>query len=205
MSDQRKRRIGVYGGTFSPPHLGHMHAVQAFLSSGLIDHLLVVPTFVTPLKAREEATSPEDRFEMCRLAFGSLPEVTVSEMEIRRAGKSYTSETLTQLSEPDVELSFLCGTDMLLTMGTWHDPTTIFRLARIVCIRRENDQVNGERLLACAEEYRREYNADVCFLTVPPLPLSSSEIRTALKAGADVSAYLLPAVEAYIKERRLYL
>ena len=199
------KHIGVYGGTFSPPHIGHKHAAQMFLEAGEIDSLTVIPTYVTPLKERREQTSPSDRLEMCRLAFSFSPRITVSDMEILRAGKSYTSETLTQLSSPDTKLSFLCGTDMLLSMGTWHDPQTIFRLADIVCMRRETDAENTTNLFQKAEEYRERFGARVRFLQAPPLELSSSEIRERLASGQDCSAYLDPSVLAYIQKRGLYL
>lgn len=197
-------RIGIYGGTFSPPHNGHVHAAQTFLSLGGIDRLFVIPTFVTPLKARAEQTSPADRLAMCRLAFAHLPEVTVSDMEIRREGKSYTSETLSALAAPSVRLSFLCGTDMLLTMGDWHDPATIFRLARIVCMRRESDAEKTLLLENKAQEYRDRFGATVDFLPETPLEMSSSEIRERIASGCDASAYLSPAVWTYIQEGGLY-
>ena len=199
------KHIGVYGGTFSPPHVGHMHAAQIFLREGGIDELTVIPTYVTPLKERREQTSPEDRLEMCRLAFAFSPRITVSDMEILREGKSYTSETLTQLSTPDVHLSFLCGTDMLLSMGTWHAPETIFRLATVVCMRRECEQENTELLLKKAEEYRMRFGADIRFLQAPPVRISSSEIRSSLAKGDDCSAYLDASVLSYIRKKGLYL
>ena len=91
--------IGIYGGTFSPPHLGHAHAARIFLAEGGIDALTVIPTFVTPLKERREATSPEDRLAMCRLAFSFSPRITVSDIEVRRRGRSYTADTLEALKK----------------------------------------------------------------------------------------------------------
>lgn len=204
MEERKIRRIGVYGGTFSPPHRGHMHAAEALLSSGLIDSLLIIPTFLTPLKEREEQTSPADRLHMCRLAFSMLSRTEVSDVEIRRRGPSYTSETLTALAAQDTRLFFLCGTDMFLSMKSWHDPATVFRVADIVCMRRENETQNDARLAACAKEYEACFDAKIHFLTVVPLPMSSTEIRLRLQKDEDISEYLLPSVEAYIKERRLY-
>ena len=197
--------IGIYGGTFSPPHVGHMHAAKIFLNNGGIDRLMVIPTFVTPLKEREEQTSALDRLEMCRLAFSFSSRITVSDIEVRREGRSYTSETLSTLSSPSVRLSFLCGTDMLLSMDRWHDPKTIFRLAGIVCMRRENEEKNTELLEKKAEEYRVRFGANVRFLDAPPIPLSSSEIRARLSQGEDCTEYLEKSVFDYIRQRGLYL
>lgn len=199
------KHIGIYGGTFSPPHIGHIHAARIFLQDGGIDTLTVIPTCVTPLKERREHTPPQDRLEMCRLAFSFSSRITVSDMEILREGKSYTSETLTQLSAPDVKLSFLCGTDMFLSMGAWHEPQTIFRLAEIVCMRREMDADNSSLLLQKAEEYGAKFGANVRFLKAPPVVVSSSKIRELLAGGYDCSAYLAPSVLAYIQEKGLYL
>ena len=196
--------IGIYGGTFSPPHLGHAHAARIFLAEGGIDALTVIPTFVTPLKERREATSPEDRLAMCRLAFSFSPRITVSDIEVRRRGRSYTADTLEALKKNDVDLSFLCGTDMLLSMDTWHDPARIFRLATVVCMRRETDPYNTECLFNKAEEYRVRFGARVKFLTQPPVILSSSEIRERLARGENCSLYLDRSVLDYIRERGLY-
>lgn len=198
-------RIGIYGGTFSPPHIGHMHAARIFLEKGGIDRLTVIPTFVTPLKEREEQTSALDRLAMCRLAFAFSPRITVSDLEIRREGRSYTSETLSALASPNVRLSFLCGTDMFLSMDRWHEPETIFRLARIVCMRRENEAEKGELLMKKADEYRMRFGAEVVFLDAVPLPLSSSEIRLRLAHGENCDAYLDASVLDYIRQRGLYL
>lgn len=93
----KTQRVGVYGGTFSPPHYGHLRAAETFLDEGEIDRLVIVPTYVTPLKERREDTSAADRLAMCRLAFSFSDKITVSDIEIRRQGKSYTAETLTSL------------------------------------------------------------------------------------------------------------
>ena len=198
------QHIGIYGGTFSPPHVGHAHAARIFLEEGGIDTLTVIPTFLTPLKEREEWTSAEDRLAMCRLVFSFSSRIAVSDIEVRREGRSYTADTLEALSTPDVKLSFLCGTDMLLSMDTWHDPARIFRLANIVCMRRETDSENTERLFKKATEYKERFGADVRFLSQKPIILSSSEIRGRLLRGEDCSPFLEESVLTYIRERGLY-
>lgn len=201
---EKKRRVGIYGGTFSPPHLGHIHAATAFLEQGSLEELLIIPTFVTPLKTREESTSPEDRLAMCRLAFSFSPRVCVSDLEICRGGKSYTAETLQALMKENTQLVFLCGTDMFLTMDTWYQPETIFRLAQIACMRRENDRCSDEMLLKKTKEYERKYGADVFFIDAKPKEMSSSEIRFRLRNGQDTDLYLSADVREYIKARGLY-
>ena len=198
-------RIGIYGGTFSPPHNGHVHAARAFLTAFSLDRLIVIPTFLPPHKTRTEATSPADRVAMCRLAFGDIPEAEISEMEILRQGKSYTSDTLRALSREGARLYFLCGTDMLLTLDTWHEPETVFALADIVCMAREHDAAAYARLEEKAREYEDRFGARVHLLTAEPIEISSSEVR-ALRAvdGAWRETLPLPVAE-YIESRGLYL
>ena len=201
----KKKRLGIYGGTFSPPHIGHEHAARAFLDHGSIDALTVIPTFVTPLKERAEQTSPDDRLAMCRLAFSFSDRITVSDIEIRREGRSYTAETLKALSAPNTHLSFLCGTDMFLTIDKWYMPELIFKFARVVCMRREDAEENAKLLSEKAALYRERFAADIDFISVPPLVLSSSEIRERLKNNKSAEDLLSPAVLSYIREKGLYI
>ena len=111
-------RIGIYGGTFSPPHNGHLAAARAFMEQMWLDILYVIPAAIPPHKQMAEPVSAADRLEMCRRAFAGMEGVYVSDMEIRRGGKSYTVDTLRELSGDDRRLFLLCGTDMVLTLDS---------------------------------------------------------------------------------------
>ena len=104
-----KRKIGIYGGTFNPPHIAHVRACEAFYESIKPDKLLVIPDFLPPHKEIAGGATTEERLEMTRLAFENLPAAEVSDMEIARGGRSYTAVTLSELSAEDNELYFLCG------------------------------------------------------------------------------------------------
>ena len=197
-------RIGIYGGTFSPPHNGHIHAARAFLREMALDKLLIVPTFIPPHKARTETTDASDRLNMCALAFSFSENIEISDLEIKRQGTSYTSDTLRALSAEERQLFFLCGTDMLLTLDRWHEPDVIFRLADIVCVARENDAIVRRSLEEKAALYRQKYTARVHLLTLPALELSSSEIRAAIADGKPWESLLPASVADYIKEKGLY-
>ena len=106
-------RVGIYGGTFSPVHNGHVAAARAFMEQMWLDILYVIPTGVTPHKDMKGDATASDRLEMCRLAFGGMEGVIVSDLEMRREGKSYTVDTLRELYDPDGRLFLLMGTDML--------------------------------------------------------------------------------------------
>lgn len=199
------KRIGIYGGTFSPPHNGHVHAARNFFEKMQLDRLLIIPTYLPPHKQRTEQTSPEDRLSMCRLAFDFSDRIEISDIEIVRQGKSFTSDTLRALYEEDSRLYFLCGTDMFLTLESWHEPEVIFSLAAIVCVARENDPCVKRDIDRAAEEYRAKYNAEIHILPCEAIDVSSSEIR-ALRAQNGEWEQQLPAhVAGYIRERSLYL
>ena len=122
-------RIGIYGGTFSPPHNGHLAAARAFMEQMWLDILYVIPAAIPPHKQMAEPVSAADRLEMCRRAFAGMEGVYVSDMEIRRGGKSYTVDTLRELSGDDRRLFLLCGTDMVLTLDEWRPKTLHARTA----------------------------------------------------------------------------
>jgi nicotinate-nucleotide adenylyltransferase len=196
------KRIGIYGGTFSPPHLGHYQALSAFVAEERLDEILVIPTNIPPHKATDGETSAEARLAMCRLAFADLP-VTVSDREIRRGGTSYTALTLNELKKDDVTLIFLCGTDMFMSMDTWYRHEEIFALAEIVYATREEDGHMQAALGEKAAHYKEKYGATVRPLTSAVVEISSTELRKAIEAGED-TPFLSPQVKEYIRKWRLY-
>lgn len=203
-------KIGVYGGTFNPPHLGHLTAARAVFELLKLDKLLLVPAGLPPHKALP-AGSPtaEQRLEMTRLAGEQLDlgdRVEVLDLELRRAGKSYTADTLSQIKElyPGAELWLLMGTDMFLTLQTWHTPEEIFALAGIAAFGRT--EADTEELFSVQREYlyRTYPSARIFTLTIPGVvDISSTELREQL--AADRGASLLPpAVYGYILREGLY-
>ena len=142
-------RIGIYGGTFSPVHNGHVAAAKAFMEQMWLDVLFVIPAGIPPHKQVDQQVSAIDRYRMCELAFGDMEGVIVSDLELRRDGKSYTVDTLRELTAPDTRLFLLMGTDMLLSLDEWREPEEIFRLSYPVYIRREKDAV-----LTAADEFQ---------------------------------------------------
>ena len=194
------KTVGIFGGTFSPPHNGHIHAVKEFLLAEDPDEMLIIPTSTPPHKELKGNASPEQRLRMCELAFDFDSRIRVSDVEIRRGGKSYTSDTLQLLAGEDTHLVFLCGTDMFLTMDTWHCPEKIFALADVVLIRRENEEKSAEDLRQKANEYKERFGAVIRFVDAPPLPLSS----TACRESEGLSGLVPPLVKEYIEKCKLY-
>ena len=197
-------RIGIYGGTFSPPHNGHLRAAKAFMEQMWLDILYVIPTAIPPHKEMEMPVSAEHRMEMCRLAFGEMEGVYVSDMEIRRGGRSYTVDTLRELSGEDRRLFLLCGTDMMLTLDQWRSPEEIFRLCYPVYIRRDNDRSLDQPIIQKIADYHQKYGKVVRRIVTEPLELSSHEVREAIALEKSLKDMIPPAVETYLREHHLY-
>lgn len=199
-----KKTLAIFGGTFSPPHIGHVRAAEAFVAAVRPDKLLILPSAIPPHKAPVSGATAEDRLAMCRLAFSHIAEAEVSDMEIRRTGKSYTVLTLSELASPEWELCMLVGTDMFLSLDTWYRAEEIFGLSEIAVIRRETETEAETAIAQKYEEYRRRYGARIRFIDSTAEVVSSSEIREALRVGRSCEGRLLPSVEEYIKTCQLY-
>lgn len=175
-------KIGIYGGTFDPPHIGHVRALEKFISQFSLDKVYVIPSYIPPHKTVKSGVLPKDRFEMAKLAFLDVSEkVEISDIEINRKGKSYTSDTIAFFNKNmNTTPYMLCGTDMLLTLDTWHDPEYIFKNAVIVYARRENDFENTKLISKKIAEYEKKYGAIIKKLDCDVTEISSTDIRKAI-------------------------
>ena len=196
-------KLGIYGGTFSPPHMGHVNSAKAFCEQLKLDSLLIIPTNLPPHKEVLEEASARDRLKMCEIAFSGIDIATVSDMEISRGGKSYTYLTLEELSGRGDELFFLCGTDMILTFDKWRNFEKIFSLATICYARRECDKACDEQIECKVREYREKYGAKVIKIEHEVTEISSTEIRDAIKCGLG-NRFIDESTLEYIRLRGLY-
>lgn len=197
-------RIGIYGGAFAPIHKGHVEAAKAFMRQMWLDVLFIVPTGESPHKVMDRSATDEDRLNMCRIAFEGVEGVIISDMEMKRGGKSYSIDTLRELSGDDRRLFMLCGTDMILTLDEWHDVDEIFKLCYPVYIRREEDTSLDKVIIEKLALYQEKYHKNVVRVQSPVIEISSSEIRRRIKAGEDVSLVMPAGVLDYINEKGLY-
>lgn len=197
-------RLGVYGGTFSPPHVGHVRAARAFSREMSLDKLLIIPASVPPHKKFDESVTNAERMDMCRLAFSGVGEV--SDIEMRRSGKSYTYDTLCELSPKENDIYLLCGTDMLLSFETWHRFEDILKMCSLVlCLRAfpsESERLKIEEMKRALTE---NHGARIYELDVLPTEISSTKIRDMIKRGDDASEFISAEEYEYIKEKGLYL
>ena len=203
-------KIGVYGGTFNPPHLGHVTAARAVFELLKLDLLLLVPDGQPPHKMLPPGSpSPEQRLEMTRLAgeqLGLGERVRTLDLELKREGRSYTAETLRQQHQqyPEDELWLLMGTDMYLTLQAWREPGEILSLAGIAAFGRTEEDT--EELFSVQRDYlyRTYPQARIFTLTIPGVvDVSSTELRTMLARG-EGGNLLPPAVYGYILREGLY-
>ncbi len=199
--------LAIYGGTFAPVHNGHILAANAFLQILKPDKLLIIPTLIPPHKQINFEDNPYDRLQMLHYAFDDHKEygkrLFISEYELRSPAPSYTVNTLIHFTAPDTQIIFLCGTDMFLTIHSWHRSSEIFKLCTVALIRRENKNPEINEKIQNQKKYLTEnYGAKLITIDVPPIEISSSEIRH----GDDElrKKYLPEKVYKYIKEKNLY-
>ena len=197
------RRIGVFGGSFDPPHEGHCYLARCAVEALSLDRLLIFPAGQPPHKPLLPGhPTPEARLAMARLAFADIPRCEVSDREILRPGKSYTVLTLRELARkmPDAELFLVMGSDMFLSVQSWFCASELFGLCTLAPAMRYGTD-SESALRAHSELLASRYGARCTLLQIPPRELSSTELR-AEHPWAD--ARFPAAVRAYIRENRLY-
>lgn len=192
------KRIGIFGGTFNPPHIAHSIVAESVRAQLILDKIIFIPSGNPPLK---ESIPAEDRLAMANLAFGDDINFEVSDIEIRDiTEKSYTVNTLRKLrikyEGERIKLFLIIGADNLLDLPRWKDPEQLFQLAEIVVINRPGfDPKNS----------KQEFYEKAKFIDVPFLEISSSMIREYVKIGRPVKYLVTKEVEEYIEDNKLYL
>ena len=197
-------KTAIYGGSFNPPHLGHVRAAAAVMEKLGPDRLLIIPTNIPPHKEMAQGSpSPEQRMELCRLAFGDIPGAELSDMEIKREGRSYSADTVGSLREmyPQDELYLVMGSDMFLSFCQWYKFQYLLDNCVLTVLSREED--DREELESFKAELEEKYSAKVILLSHEPLPMCSEEVRERLRLGLG-SDMLPEAVYAEIIRRRYY-
>jgi len=188
-------RIGILGGTFDPIHIGHLvlaEEVRRFLK---LDKIIFIPTYLPPHKSRKGMVSENHRLEMVKLAISEHPNFIVSDLEIKRKGRSYTVITLEELKREfplSVKLFLIVGSDALKELPKWKNFLQILELAKIIIAKRPGFPVKLKPTWAK-------------IIRITPLDISSSQIRKRIKKGSSIR-YLVPEkVEEYIEKNRLYI
>ena len=196
------RRIGVYGGTFDPPHLGHLIIASETRLALELDEIVFVPAGQPPHKDPSRVSLAADRLAMLRLAIGDDPRFRIDTLEIERSGQSWTAATLTELTtrDPDAALWFLMGSDSLAALHTWRDPERIVAMARIAVAARPGTTID----LAGVADRLPSARDRIDLVDVPLIDIASHTLRRRARSGTPLD-YLVPAaVDRYISETGLY-
>ncbi len=191
-------RIGIYGGTFNPVHIGHVEAARAFIAEADLDRLFVIPNSSPPLKANQAKVGAlaADRMAMLKIAFADMEKVTVDDYEIRQKGVSYTYKTVSHFKKtyPDATLCLLIGDDNLLIFDKWKRPKYLLNNTSLYIALR-----SGADITEVMDKVKNQYCADITLLTYIPVKISSTQLRV-----TPTEDYLPIGVAKYISERGLY-
>jgi len=217
-------RLGLLGGSFNPVHNGHLTIARQAREALGLDRILFVPTSHPPHKPTGSLAPSQDRYEMVRLAIASDPTLAISDVEIRRQGKSYSIDTIRLLQQEygaQTQLFFLIGLDAFLDFPSWRDPLTLLTLCRFVILSRPGLSFRSLSTVPLLPPIPFTSLADldagrisrieaplgtqglIC-LKLPPCPISASDIRARIRQGLPTANLLPPLVESYILQHHLY-
>ncbi len=196
-------RIGIYGGTFNPPHNGHLHAAEAAYHAMALDRVILIPANIPPHKTLPtDSADANTRYEMVCLAASSYPWMEVSDLELRTVGKNYTVDTLEKLKTlyPNDALFLIIGTDMLLTLDRWYRPERLLSLVPVIAVGRDHGDL--PELYEARERLKRQFQAVIYIVEEEPLPVSSTQIRS--WSEDEIKKYVPEAVLCYMRQKKLY-
>ena len=195
--------LGILGGTFNPPHIGHLVCAQEAWAQLGLDRVVLMPVHTPPHKEATEDPGPEVRLALCQAAIGDDEELEVSTLEIDRGGPSYTVDTLRALHESREgdDLTFIVGGDMASSLPSWREPEAVLELARVAVAEREEHRRHeiAERVAALRGAQER-----IVFFTMPRLDISSSDIRRRVAEGRPIHWLVPGEVADEIERHGLY-
>lgn len=186
------KKVGILGGTYNPPHIGHLIIANEVKHALGLDEVRLMPTAMPPHKDADNRVTKEQRLEMVKLAVGDAKGITVSSFEVDRGGVSYTFDTMKRLTEeePDTKFHFIIGGDMIDQLATWHRIDELVELITFVGVNRPG--------------WSSETNYPVQLVDIPEIDLSSTLLRERFQKGGAVTFLMPQAVEAFIREEGLY-
>jgi len=195
-------RLGIFGGTFDPPHLGHVALAQAALNQLKLDKVLWVVAGQSPLKLDRSITPAASRVAMVQAAIADLPAFELSRVDLDRPAPHYTVETLKLIQKqfPNSELFFIMGKDSLRDLPKWRQPNQIVARAWLAVAKRPGVRVNWIALQTSVPRIKER----ICWLKAPPIEVASSEIQAQVKTKQSVRTMLPKAVYEIVKSTGLY-
>ncbi|MGN0457174.1 MAG: nicotinate (nicotinamide) nucleotide adenylyltransferase [Acutalibacteraceae bacterium] len=198
------KKIAMFGGSFNPPHIGHLELAQAFIDRLNLDKLLLIPVFSPPHKSGSEMASAQHRLNMCKLLEKYNNKIEVSDIEVIRGGSSYTVDTLKDLKAlyPDDELFLIIGADMYMSLQSWYQPERICSLTKICTVSRNSDDTQE---LENHSRFLKRFGCESVILDERVKTVSSTQIRNRLKSGDSIDNLVVPEVYEYIRCNKLYI
>ena len=207
-------QLGIFGGTFDPPHVGHLLAASDAIEHLGLDRLVFVPAAVQPLKAARDTAPALDRLAMVRLTVGRDPRLEADSVELDREGLSYTVDTLREFGRryPSAERYFLVGADVLATFAQWREPQTVLELATLAVLTRRSDGEDDARVQQAVVRRRGSVTTVLdealarrsTLVPTRRIDVSSTEIRDRVRAGRSIHGFVTDAVADYIGSHGLY-
>ncbi|MBN1636343.1 MAG: nicotinate-nucleotide adenylyltransferase [Deltaproteobacteria bacterium] len=207
-------RLGVFGGTFNPIHLGHLRAAEEVRENLAFDKIIFVPSFIPPHKDLYDVVEGHKRLEIVRRAISEYPYFDVSSFEIDQGGKSYSIRTLEHLRDTyNATPYFILGQDAFDEISTWFDTKRLFSVAHFVVMSRPGTERKplSKIMGGIADTFQTDENGfvnklnkKIVYIDITPLDISSSAIRRMSKQGRSITFLVPPEVEAYIKQERIY-
>lgn len=199
------KTIGIMGGTFDPPHFGHLYAAKAAYETAQLDHILFIPNGTPAYKTSEgRVTDKVHRRKMLQRLIEGEAWCELSMLECEREGNTYTADTLQELTKrnPGIRYELIVGSDSLKAMAHWYHPEIIFRMAGIIVLLRDKD--TEETLAETVKRYETDYGAGILFVPFEKQEISSTQIREKVKNGEKLTGLVPESVEQYITEYGLY-
>ncbi len=198
------QKIGILGGTFNPVHIGHLLMAEYAKDAVGLDVVIMMPSGKSYMKANTNVLSGEQRLKMLDLSVEGNPNLITSDLEIKRAGNTYTYETLLQMKElfPTADFYFIVGADSLFSMGNWVKPEVIFANCTLLAAGRNN--ADKDTLLFKKKELEDRFGAKIILLDFPQVDISSTEIRERVKNNKSIRYMVTEEIRSYIEQNNLY-
>jgi nicotinate-nucleotide adenylyltransferase len=189
-------KVGIFGGTFDPIHLGHLITAQSVKELRNLEKIIFIPAFISPHKSDAKTSSPEDRLNMIKLAVDDIPFFDFSDIEVKKGGISFSIDTLRELKKQYSELEFIIGYDNIFSFHTWKEPDEIFKLAKVVVLKRKSSH---------PPQFEDKYYHQAAYVQTRGIEISATDIRERVKKRMPINFLVPPAVMEYIYEHKLYI
>jgi nicotinate-nucleotide adenylyltransferase len=189
-------KVGIFGGTFDPIHLGHLITAQSVRELRNLEKIIFIPAFISPHKGDVKTTSAEERLDMIKLAIDGIPFFDYSDIEMKKGGVSYTIDTLKELKKIYDELEIIIGYDNIFTFHTWKEPDEIMKMAKVIVLKRKSSH---------PPQFEDKYYKQAVFVQTRGIEISATDIRERVKNVMPINFLVTPAVMEYIYKHKLYI